>query len=457
VDIAIFSGEVSGDLIGGALARELLRLVPDARLWGVGSDSMRAAGVELVEDSASWGAISVTEAISKVPRLLLSVAPRMKAIVRKRRPDVVVLIDFGAFNVRAARFCKSLGLKVVYYFPPGTWRRTGTKGAELVGLTDLLMVPFPWAEERYRALGANVVNVGHPMLERVRSEMSRAEFAGHFGMDPAQPIIGLLPGSRKHEISHTMPTLIESARRIHREVKDAQFVIGVAPSISLEMLRSYLTNQTELRERLSELWHEFAQEAESKVWKPVKRTASALTPRLERKMVTVGGVIVSEDSFKRHQEEQEKQEKQAARRDREGLPPIVLAKGLTYEVMKHSDVLLTCSGTATLEAALFETPMVILYRGSKVMEMEYYLRGMHKKIPHIGLPNILADRRIVPELIQRDATPEAIANHALKMLNDVETRHRIKTELRALRLTLGEPGASERAARLILQTAGASL
>ena len=70
----------------------------------------------------------------------------------------------------AARYCKSIGLKVVYYFPPGTWRRTGTQGADLAAVTDEVIVPYPWAEERYRALGANVVNVGHPMLERVRSE-----------------------------------------------------------------------------------------------------------------------------------------------------------------------------------------------------------------------------------------------------------------------------------------------
>jgi lipid A disaccharide synthetase len=299
VDIAIFSGEVSGDLIGGALAREILRLHPDAKLWGVGSDSMRAAGVELIADSATWGAISVTEAVTKVPNLLLR----------------------------------------------------------------------------------------------------------------------------------------------------------VAPSISLDMMRDYLTDHAEIRDRLSDLWHEFAQEAESKVWKPVQRTASALTPQGQRKMVTVGGVVVSEDAFKKRLEDQKRE---AARRTNLGLPPIVLAKGLTYEVMAHSDVLLTCSGTATLEAALFETPMVILYRGSKLMEIEYYMRGLHKTIPHIGLPNVLADSRIVPELIQKDATPEAIAEHALKMLNDPETRHRVKTDLRALRNTLGKTGASERAARLILEIAAGS-
>src|SRR5204863_7008321 len=116
-------------------------------------------------------------------------------------------------------------------------------------------VSFPWAEERYRALNAKVVNVGHPMLERVRSAMTRAEFAGHFGMDPAAPIIGLLPGSRKQEVSHLMPALLDSARRIHRSVKDAQFVVGVAPSISLDMMRDYLTDHAEIRDRLSELWH----------------------------------------------------------------------------------------------------------------------------------------------------------------------------------------------------------
>ena len=451
MNVAIFAGEVSGDLIGGALAREILALAPDTRLWGVGSDAMRSAGVELIEDSASWGAISVTEAITKVPHLLLRVAPKMKALARARRPDVVVLIDFGAFNVRAARYCKSLGLRVVYYFPPGSWRRgTGGKGAELASLTDLLIVPFPWAEERYRGLGANVVNVGHPILDRVRSSMSRTEFAGHFGMDPLAPIVGLLPGSRNQEVSHLMPALLDSARRIYHTVKDAQFVVGVAPSISMEMMRGYLTDHADVRDRLSEIWHEFAQEAETKVLKPVRRTANALSPRGQRKLVTVGGVVISEDSFRERLEEQRKE---ADRRNRLGLPPIVLATGLTYEIMAHSDVLLACSGTATLEASLFETPMVILYKGSKLMELEYYARGIHKTAAHIGLPNILADRRIVPELIQRQATPDAIAQHAVAMLNDPEVRHRVKTDLRSVRLALGEAGASARAARLVLQVA----
>src|SRR5689334_12571089 len=119
MNIAILSGELSGDLIGGALAVELRRLAPDVQLWGLGSGAMREAGVELMADSASWGVIGVAQALAKVPGLLFSIYPSVKRALKKRRPDAVVLIDFGAFNVRVARYAKSLGLKVFYYVPPG--------------------------------------------------------------------------------------------------------------------------------------------------------------------------------------------------------------------------------------------------------------------------------------------------------------------------------------------------
>ncbi len=452
MDIAIFTGELSGDLIGAALARELRRLVPDVQMWGLGSDAMHCAGVELVEDSAAWGAISITEAIAKVPSLLATVAPKLKRELRSRRPDVVVLIDFGAFNVRAARFSKRLGLKVCYYFPPGSWRRSGDQGAELARITDVLATPFPWAAERYGRLGANAVNVGHPLLERVNAVLSRSEFAAQFGMDESKPIIGLLPGSRHHEVAHLMPTLLDAANLIYRRHSDAQFVVGVAPSMSPELMASYLEGHGKFKGRIADVWHDFAHEAENRVIKPVARTATALKKQTSPLLVTNNGVVVPADSLRREMEARRRSEHLRAQAE-EALPPTVLVKGLTYDVMAHSDVLLTCSGTATLEAAVFETPMVILYRGSKLMELEYKLRGMDKKIRHIGLPNILADRRIMPELIQGEANPEAIAQQALELLDDIDRRRRAKEDLRAVHEALGTPGASARTARLVLDLA----
>lgn len=455
MNIAIFSGELSGDLIGGALARELRRLAPEATLWGLGSQSMRAAGVELLADSAAWGAIGITEAVSKIPLLLLRIAPLVRKALPERKPDVVVLIDFGAFNVRVARLCKPLGLKVCYYFPPGSWRRTGTSGAELARITDLLATPFPWSAERFRSLGANAVCVGHPLLERVHPQRSRAEFAAQFGMDVKRPIIGLLPGSRHHEITHLMPVLLGAARQIYREVPTAQFVIGLAPSIPMEEMRRFLAQEADSAGKLTHLWHEIVQEAETKVIQPVTRTANSLSsPSSQRLLVTSGGVLVPEKNL---QKEMEARRRSQQLRDQaeKALPPVVMAQDLTYDVMAHSDLLLVCSGTATLEAAICETPMVIVYRGSWLLGQEWRLRGGSRKIPHIGLPNILAERTIVPEFIQDAATPEAIAQAALPMLNDVETRHRVKQDLKAVREMLGDPGASERTARLVLDLAGA--
>ena len=152
-------------------------------------------------------------------------------------------------------------------------------------------------------------------------------------------------------------------------------------------------------------------------------------------------------------DEMEKRDRIDRQRAKPLLPPTVLAKGLTYDVMAHSDVLITCSGTATLEATIFTTPMVILYRLSKVMEFEGRLRGLHKKIKFIGLPNILADRPIMPELLQDAATPDALASAALRLLNDLTARAQARKELEAVRAMLGGPGASERTARLVLELA----
>ncbi len=450
MNIAIFSGEISGDLIGGALAQELRRLAPDIELWGIGSSAMRAAGVELVADSAEWGAISITESITRGVGILARMAPLLKQEVRRRKPDLLLLIDFGFFNVRAARFAHSLGIKVLYYFPPGAWRRSGDRERELASITDLCALPFTWSTERFQQMGINAVYVGHPLLERVRPAMTRAQFAAEFDMDPAAPIIGLLPGSRRHEVAHNLPAMLDAARLIARDVRGAQFVIGVASSLSPETIAGYLSGHRELRDRLAEHWHEFVQEAGTRVMKQVARTAAALAPPSERNLVTAAGVVVPENKLR---EELERQAR-AARRATTTLPPLVLAKGLTYDVMAHSDALVTCSGTATLEAAALGTPMVIIYRGSRIMELEYHLRGISKKITHIGLPNILAERRIVPELIQHEASPEAIAGELVPLLNNVKRRSEMKAGLAGVRALLGEEGASERTARLALELTG---
>lgn len=121
-------------------------------------------------------------------------------------------------------------------------------------------------------------------------------------------------------------------------------------------------------------------------------------------------------------------------------------EGRAHEVMAASDLLLIASGTATLEAAIVGTPMVITYR---VAPLTYVIGKMLVDIEHVGLPNIVAGKGVVPELIQGDATGERMAEEALKILDDKEYLAGIKNGLEGVREALGSPGASRRAAEIV--------
>src|SRR5581483_3788216 len=133
------------------------------------------------------------------------------------------------------------------------------------------------------------------------------------------------------EVAHLMPTLLDTARVIYRSVPDAQFVVGVAPSISPELMARYLTGHTELRDRLNDIWHEFTQEAGTKVLKPVTRTAGVLTASRRPTLVTAGGVLMPAEALDREMEARRRSEQLRARAGRNP-PPTVLAKGLTSDV-----------------------------------------------------------------------------------------------------------------------------
>jgi lipid-A-disaccharide synthase len=122
---------------------------------------------------------------------------------------------------------------------------------------------------------------------------------------------------------------------------------------------------------------------------------------------------------------------------------VVLVENATYDLMKHADLALVASGTATLEAGWFATPMIVVYRASPVT---FWIGRMLVDIPHIGLVNIVAGKQIVPELIQHHLTAENVVRAAARILLDAEYERKMRSELRVIRQRLGEPGASARVA-----------
>jgi lipid-A-disaccharide synthase len=133
--------------------------------------------------------------------------------------------------------------------------------------------------------------------------------------------------------------------------------------------------------------------------------------------------------------------------------PVTMIDGKVYDVLRASDAALVTSGTATLETGLMAVPMVIVYRMSG---LSHFIGRMIINVNHIGLVNIVAGKRLVPELVQQDATPDNMADAVTKFLDDPAYRQRVSAELAALRSQLGEAGASERIASVVLNFLQAS-
>lgn len=458
MQIAIITGEASGDRVGGQLAGEIRKLRPDAHIWGTGGKYLREAGAEVIIDSSRWGIIGIVAAAQIMPRLMRA-APVLRRELVRRQPDVLVPVDAGAFNLG---FGPIEGLcpwtrrylpdtRILYYFPPGSWRRT-LKGTSLTGNVDRVATPFPWSEQELRRLGVDATFVGHPLLDLVRPSESVAAFAERYGIDPDRPIVGLLPGSRAHEIAQILPVQLAAAGIVHRRVPGVQFVLALAPTVErapvvahIERLRRDLRDAASRDAASRDAADRFAGGGSG--GGPVRKQVSV--------PVTNQGPPVPPDELMRRQKEWLRRSAETPPTANHGDISLVIVEDATYDTMAASDVLITASGTATLEAGILGKPMVILYRLSNWNWPEYLL--VRKSLPKfIGMPNLLAERRICPEFVQDDATPDALASEVIGLLLEPERMLRMREDLRAAVALLGERGGAARAAQMVVDLASES-
>ena len=221
-EVFFIAGEVSGDRHAAPVVRALVD--EGLRVCGVGGKSMADAGAELLADATDWGAIGITESVRRYPGLCLQ-ARRLRRIIAARRPAVVVLVDFGYFNCWMARQVKKAGLsRVVYYFPPGSWRQQARDWSWLASITDLVLTPFSVNAGHLQASGVNVRWVGHPVVDMLSPAPDRAALRGELGLPPTSPCIGLLPGSRGMERGCLGPKMLQAAAVIRDAVPSAHFL-----------------------------------------------------------------------------------------------------------------------------------------------------------------------------------------------------------------------------------------
>jgi lipid-A-disaccharide synthase len=369
--ILLVAGETSGDLHGAHLVEAIHQIDPEVQLVGVGGEHLARKGMKILYHSQSLAVVGITEVLFKL-RTILKALKGLKESLDQEKPNLIVLIDFPDFNLRLAKIAHQKGIPVLYYISPQIWAWRPGRVKLIAERVKKMVVFFPFEVPLYKAARVDVEWVGHPLVDIVKPTLSKEEAFRKFGLDPQRRTVGLLPGSRIHEVERLLPPLLASAHLLQKEIPDLQFVIPLAPGFTEETLSPWMRNRP---------------------------------------------------------------------------APLKFIQGWTYDVMNISELLILASGTATLEGAILGKPMIIIYKGSL---LSYWIARAMIQVNHIGLANLVAGKRIAPELIQKDVNPKRIAEEGLRILKDSLLQQEMVESLKEVRQRLGNPGAAQRAARIVM-------
>lgn len=367
--IMIVAGEASGDQRAAEVAKELLVLNPNTKLYGIGGKHMRAAGVQTLFDVQDLAVMGFIEPLKHLPRIL-KIFNVMKRQLKQDRPDLLILVDYPGFNLRLAKVAKQLGIKVLFYISPQVWAWRQNRVKRIAKVVDHMAVIFPFEEKFYQGHNVPVTYVGHPLTQTLQTP-SKSIARQQLKIDENSKLVCLMPGSRLSEVERLLPTMLLSAQVIKEQVKEIQFVLALASTIPQDKITSLLTNYP-----------------------------------LELKISLDSSMAVT-----------------------------------------AADAVITASGTATLETALLQRPMVIVYKVNKLTAL---IAKRLIKIPFISLCNIVAEKMVVKELLQDDANVENISQEVVKLLTNTHYCDTITAELATIKQKLGAEKAAYNVAKIAL-------
>jgi lipid-A-disaccharide synthase len=211
--IALVAGEASGDLLGAGLMHALRQRFPDARFAGIGGDDMRAAGLEAWHDAGELAVMGLSEVLRHLPRLL-RLRRRLRERVLAWQPDVFIGIDAPDFNLGVERWLKQRGIRTVHYVSPSVWAWRESRAAKIGRSADRVLCLFPMEPPIYARHGIEARFVGHPLADAMPLDPDRAAARLDLQLDPARPLLALLPGSRVGEIERLGADFLAAAARV---------------------------------------------------------------------------------------------------------------------------------------------------------------------------------------------------------------------------------------------------
>lgn len=365
----IVTGEYSGDIHASHVVEALRAVNPDIEIEGIGGENLRRAGVKLFSDQKKMGAVGLSPKIV-IDHLLLGKRV-VDYLTKEYKPDLVLLIDYGVFNLNISKFLRRAGIKTFYYIPPQVWASRKWRINTIKKNIDEVLCIFPFEKEMYESYGIKTHYCGHPLVSQLPEKANREEFLAKHGFDKNKKLVSIFPGSRVFELKFLMKIFVKTAENLQKKHPDLQFCISHAPNLSDEVYNKFLKKS-----------------------------------------------------------------------------PFPVIKGENQALLSVSDALILASGTVALEACLYQTPMIIAYRGPWLFYLIYLIVRCIKRV---SLPNIIADKSIVPEIIQGDVSVQKISYEIEKLLFDEKYRANNIKELGDVKSLLSDKISSKEVAKVIAQ------
>ncbi|HHI87467.1 MAG TPA: lipid-A-disaccharide synthase [Candidatus Cloacimonetes bacterium] len=370
-NIFMLVGERSADVHAAEVIKQLKQKNPSLNIWGIGGPLMQKQGFESIFPFSKFSIIGFAEVISHLG-FILKVFRKIKSEFIARKPDLAILVDYPGMNIRVAKIAYEFDIPVLYYISPQVWAWKKKRIHKIAEYSNKIAVIFPFENELYEEIGADVEYVGHPISEEISISETQEEFAEQYSIDSKKDWVGFIPGSRNVEIKRILPEIVETIKNLKKIYNNSyQYLISQADSVSDELFQ--------------------------KIISPVKKD-----------------VTIIHD---------------------------------THTLMKYSKVVVCKSGTSTLETGYLGTPMVVVYKTSS---LSYFIARAFIKINMIALANIVIGEKVVPELIQHDASAENITKDVRLLLEDDNYYQKIKSELRIIKEKLGKFNTSEKVALIAL-------
>lgn len=349
--VFIITGDYSADIHASNVARELKKLIPDVIIEGVGESNLEAQGVKLFRNHKIMGKMGLTPK-SVIEHLFMGL-DIIKYLKNEFKPDLVLLVDYGAFNLQISKALKKAKIKTFFFIPPQIWASRKHRLKTIKKNIDKVLTIFPFEKEFYEKEGINSVFVGHPIVSELPKCDNKEEFFKKHNLDINKKLVGIFPGSRIFEIKYLLKIFTKTIRLIEKIKPDVQFVFSHAKNLS-------------------------------------------------------------DNAFS---------------------VPYKQIKGENHQLLAYSDALILASGTVALEAAMYETPMLIAYKGPLLFYLIYLLVRNIKKA---CLVNIITNSDYVDEFLQYDATPEKISKEICELLDNEQKRNHVIEGCKKTKELLGQ-------------------